>query len=405
MKQLKSQLVLQKNRKKRLEAGHPWVYQSEMQSVNGDPSSGDVIDIVNHQGLFLARGLYNPNSQIVGRVLTYDQNQAIDAAFIHARIRDAWQYRQRFLQGVDSCRAIYGEADFLPGLVVDKYADVLSVQILSLGMERLKSWIQDALVEVFQPKGIFLRNDVPVRKLEGLPLETGIWMGEVPDIVEIQENGLRFAVDVKEGQKTGYFFDQRENRAAIEPLMKGWPGPDDGAKVLECFCHTGAFTMHALKYGARHVTALDISEPALLVAEENARRNGFAEDRLELLEGNAFDYLRDLDASGQQFDVVILDPPAFAKSKRALPGALRGYKEINLRGLKAVREGGFLVTASCSYHLKPEMFREMVLDAAADARKVLRLVHWSGAGKDHPEIAGVDEGHYLKFAIYQVYSR
>lgn len=394
-------LILQRNRKKRIEAGHPWVYQSEVARLDGQIEPGGIVNIANHQGLFLARGLYNPQSQIVARVLTYDKDEAIDGPFFTRRIRAAWTYRQRFLRDTNACRVVYGEADFLPGLIVDKYGDVLSVQILSLGMDQRQESIRDALIEVFQPSGIFLRGDVPVRKLEGLPLETRVWMGDVPDVVEIKENGLRFLVDVKEGQKTGYFFDQRENRAAIAPLMRGWP---DGARVLECFCHTGAFTMHAMQYGAHHVTAVDSSEPAIEVARQNAQINGFAE-QIDFTVANAFDYLREADAQHRQYEIVILDPPAFAKSRNALAGATRGYKEINLRGMKLVTDGGFLVTASCSFHLKPEMFRDMVLAAAVDAHKVLRLVHWSGAGKDHPEIAGVEEGHYLKFAIYQVFSR
>jgi 23S rRNA (cytosine1962-C5)-methyltransferase len=409
-------VFLKQSRRKRLESGHPWIYQSEVDFVDGDIKPGDIVDIVNHKGVFLARGYANPQSQIFARVLTYDADTAIDAEFFKRRIQDAWDYRRRFLEDTSACRAIYGEADFLPGLIVDKYDDVLVVQILSFGMEVQKENLLRGLVDVFSPRGIYLRNDVPVRELEGLTQESGVWYGDVPEEVIILENGLKFIVNVREGQKTGYFFDQRDNRASIRPLMTGWSPLQnsetskvgaayaDGADVLECFCHTGAFTVHALHYGARHVTAVDISEPAIEVARRNAELNGFA-DRVEFVVANAFDYLREADRQGKRYDVVILDPPAFAKSRRALPGAIRGYKEINLRGLKLVRDGGFLVTASCSYHMSPELFRETILDAAFDAHKVLRLVHWTGAGKDHPEIAGVDEGHYLKFAIFQVHSR
>lgn len=431
-----AKLFLNRNRKRRIETGHPWVYQSEVNRLEGRVEDNGIVQIVNHQGVFLALATYNPESQIIARVLSYRADEVIDERFFARRIEEAWAYRQRFIGEIESCRAVYGEADFLPGLIVDKYSDVLSVQILSLGMERFKSQIRAALMTVFQPRGIFLRNDVQVRRLEGLPLETSVWAGNVPEKVEIEENGMRFVVDIWEGQKTGYFFDQRENRAAIAPLMTGWGNSGDhrsldghvgmdgivaingqaatdrhqhqplerGADVLECFCHTGAFTVHAAKYGARHVTAVDISLPAIEVAKENARLNE-VDDRIDFIEANAFDFLREEEASGRNYDVVILDPPAFAKSRRALEGAIRGYKEINLRGLKLVRDGGFLVTASCSYHLRPDMFKDVILDAAFDAHKVLRLVHWSGAGKDHPEIAGVDEGHYLKFAIYEVRSR
>jgi 23S rRNA (cytosine1962-C5)-methyltransferase len=387
------------------------VYHTEIERIDGEAAPGDVVDIVNHQGVFLAKGYVNPQSKITARVLSYVADEAIDGAFFRARVQRAWDYRQRFVPDATSCRVIYGEADFLPGLVVDKYENVLVVQILTFGMEVQKENILQALLDVFQPEGVYLRNDVSVRKLEGLQLETGIWYGTVPQHVAIVENGLRFVVDVYEGQKTGYFFDQRENRAAIQPLMTGWMHREtasadhaEGAEVLECFCHTGSFTAHALQYGAKHVTAVDISAPAIEVARENVARNGQG-DRVQFEVANAFDYLRDAEKAGRQYDVVILDPPAFAKSRRTLEGACRGYKEINLRGMKLVRDGGYLVTASCSYHMLPDLFRETILEAAYDAHKVLRLVHWAGAGKDHPEIAGVDEGHYLKFAIYEVNTR
>lgn len=400
-----AQLILKRNRKRRLEQGHPWVYQSEIEQVPDGLSPGDVVDIRNHQGVFLAKGYVNPNSQIIARVLTYDEQEQIDTAFFVRRLQRAKAYRLRWTEGADSCRLIYGEADFLPGLIVDKYDQYLAVQILSFGMEVQKSSLLEGLIQVFHPAGIVFRNDVPVRALEGLDQSVSIAYGDVPDRVTILENGLKFEVDLLGGQKTGYFFDQRENRRTLEPLMTGW-GLDGlrGAEMLECFCHTGAFTIHALKYGAQHVTAVDISEPAIEVAEQNAVLNGFS-DRVDFMVVNAFDFLRDANQSNQSYDVVLLDPPAFAKSKRAVEGALRGYKEINLRGMRLTREGGYLVTASCSYHVSPTLFQETILDAAADAHKILRLVHWSGAGKDHPTLAGVDEGDYLKFAIYQVFSR
>lgn len=408
---MSARVVLQRKRKKRIEEGHPWVYHTEIDRVEGEVQPGDVVEIVNHQGVFLAKGYVNPQSKITARVLSYKLNEAIDFSFIRERVQRAWEYRKRFVPNASSCRVIYGEADFLPGLIVDKYEDVLVVQILTYGMEAMREHVLRALLEIFQPQGVYLRNDVSVRQLEGLPLETGVWYGTVPQHVKIEENGLHFLVDVYEGQKTGYFFDQRENRAAIQPLMTGWKSTTarqdayaGGAEVLECFCHTGSFTTHALHYGAKHVTAVDISQHAIDVARENVALNGY-ERRVDFAVANAFDYLRDAEKSGDQFDVVILDPPAFAKSRRTLEGACRGYKEINLRGLKLVRDGGYLVTASCSYHMLPDLFRETLLDAAFDAHKVLRLVHWAGAGKDHPEIAGVDEGHYLKFAIYEVHSR
>lgn len=393
-----SQLVLRRNRKKRLEQGHPWIYSNEIDHAVGDVVPGALVDIVNHQGVFLATGYANPQSQLYARVLTYDKGESIDTAFFVRRLTEAQAYRARLLDDTAFCRVVYGEADFLPGLIVDRYGDWLVVQILSYGMENLKPLLFDALQQVFAPRGIYLRNDVAVRKLEGLPLETAVWSGEVPRYVDLTEHGLIFRADLYEGQKTGYFYDQRDNRAAIAPFVR------DGADVLDCFCHTGSFAVHAAHYGAKRVTAVDISEDAIQVAEQNAAQNGVA-DRIHCQVANAFDFLRDAEAAGAIHDVVMLDPPAFAKSKRALEGAIRGYKEINLRGMKLVRDGGFLVTSSCSFHMRPDLFREVILDAATDAHKVLRLIRWSGAAADHPEIAGVDEGHYLKFAIYQVHDR
>lgn len=438
-----TRLVLSRQRKRRLEQGHPWVYQSEVDHVDGPLSPGDLVDIVNHQGVFLARGYANPKSQIIARVLTYNPDEAIDEAFFRRRFEQALAYRRRFAANPRYGRAVYGEADFVPGLIVDRYGDVLVVQVLSAGMDRLWPVIESALRAVYQPRGILLRNDVPVRRLEGLDETVRVAWGEVPREIEVEENGLRFIVDPYEGQKTGYFWDQTENRAAIRPLMTGWqetrlarqagmptaaaatasagavPAPGavgagagwtqldphlDGADVLECFCHTGSFTVHALHYGARHVTAVDISEDAIAIARRNVELNGGL-DRVTFRVGNAFDVLREADDAGRRYDVVILDPPAFAKSRAALPGARRGYKEINLRAMRILHDGGFLVTASCSFHMSPELFQETILEAATDAHKILRLVHWSGAGKDHPEIAGAREGHYLKFAIYEVRSR
>lgn len=447
---------LKKQRKKRLENGHPWVYLSEIERVEGNPQSGDVVEVVNHAGVFLAKGYLNLNSQLAVRILTYNPKEEIDQRFFTKRVREAWEFRKRFLNDDNACRVIYGEADFLPGVVVDKFADVLVIQILSLGMERLRDQLVQGLIDVIQPKGIYERSDVSVRELEGLEQRTGTVWGETPREVEIVENGMRYIVDIVEGQKTGFFFDQRENRAAIAPLMSGWGashgvalqlvGEDgepfydkqgaerpgirpfldeqgewvyqpvdkrgkvvknpfwDGAEVLECFSHTGSFTLNACKHGAKKVTCLDISEHAIETAKRNVTMNGFLH-RVNFVVANAFDYLREQVQAGQTWDVVILDPPAFAKTKSAVEGAYRGYKDINLNGMKLVRDGGFLVTASCSYHMKPEMFKQVIQEAAFDAKKILRLVHWSGADKDHPEILGVEEGHYLKFAIFEVRSR
>ncbi|UOF88920.1 class I SAM-dependent rRNA methyltransferase [Fodinisporobacter ferrooxydans] len=402
------QMYLRRDRRKRLEHAHPWIFKNEIERVDGSPQHGDIVSVFNHQGHFLAKGFWNGQSKIAVRILTYNPNQDIDQAFFTARIREAWQLRRQFLKKTAACRVIYGEADFLPGLIVDRYGEYVSLQIVSYGMERHKEQIIQALVSVLQPKGIMERNDISLRRLEGLEEQKGVVYGEIPEVVEIEENDVRMYVDLLNGQKTGYFFDQRENRAAIAPLCQTFQadGSKRGADVLECFCHTGSFTVHAAAYGARHITALDISEHAIDTAIRNVQLNGL-EDRadFEFVVGNAFDELRKFEQEKRDFDVVILDPPAFAKSRQAVEGALRGYKEINLRGMKLVREGGFLVTASCSYHVRPDMWLQVIEDAAADGKKLLRLIEYRSAGKDHPVILGMEENDYLKFAVFQVKSR
>lgn len=460
-----SKIFLQKTRKKRLEQGQPWVYASEIDRLEGEAKPGDLVDVVTHQGRYLATGYWNPKSQITVRIVAYQPIEKMDTEFFRDRLSQCQEHRRRFVTDAD-CRLVYGEADFLPGLVVDRFNDVLVLQLLTLGMDIRRDALIQALIDVFQPKGIYERSDVGVRLLEGLEERTGMLYGDCPPIIEIEENGLKLEVDIVEGQKTGYFFDQRENRAAIAPLMTGWGGRSgislvdrneletdaanvmldaasgqvpvnangkivsfpywDGASVLECFAHTGSFTLNACKHGAKKVTCLDVSEHAIETAKRNVERNGFT-DRVEFVVADAFEYLRaqvkglderrqrgqgGVDTSkkleskaGRTWDVVILDPPAFAKTKSAVPGAIRGYKDINLQGLKLVNEGGYLVTASCSYHMKPDLFLETIQEAATDAGKLLRLVEWRAAGKDHPQLLGVTEGHYLKFAIFEVRSK
>lgn len=462
-------VTLQRSRKKRLEQGHPWVYAGEIASVEGEPQNGGLVDILNHQGRFLAAGYYNPASQIRVRVVSHQPLAEMDTAFFTERFQSCLRHRNRFLPGADAYRLVYGEADFLPGLIVDRFGDVLVVQLLTLGMDQRRAEIVEALVQVMAPRGIYERSDVSVRELEGLEQVTGLLYGECPRHVTVTENGLKLVVDIVEGQKTGYFFDQRENRASIAPLMTGWGERSgislqeveaedgsrqvlpvnksgktvtfpywDGATVLECFSHTGSFTLHACKYGAKKVTCLDVSAHAIESAKTNVELNGFS-DRVEFVVDDAFQYLRNqvkgleeraerasagdgqqtskgkgaktdtakpmTAGGGRTFDVVILDPPAFAKTRSAVAGACRGYKDINLHGMKLVNEGGYLVTASCSYHMQPDLFLETINEAARDAGKVLRLIEWRAAGKDHPQILGVNEGHYLKFAIFEVRSK
>ena len=386
-----TKITLRKTRETRVRGGHPWLYASEIERVEGESAAG-VAEVYSAKGTFLARALYNPASQIALRILT-THDEPIDADFFARRVRTAWEYRQRFCDA-NSCRAIYAEADFLPGLVVDKFGGVLVMQVLSLGMELWKRELTDILVEVIRPEGIYERNDVPVRRLEGMQETTGLLYGDVPDRVPMVENGIVYSVDVKHGQKTGFFLDQKENRAAIAPLCSG-------ARVIDMFCHNGSFALNAAKYGAREVTGVDISEEALAVARDNARVNGLD---VNFEAHNCFDLLRALSDQGEKYDLVILDPPAFTKTRQMTERALRGYKEINLRGMKLVPDGGFLVSCSCSQHVDDAAFTAMLNEAARDAKKKLRMVEFRTQAKDHPILPASPETKYLKCAILQVFS-
>ena len=387
-------IQLKPGKEKRVYTLHPWVFKSDIDKELNGCAAGDIVDIISSKGKFLARGYYNPNSQIALRIMTYNEEEAVDRALIFRRIHEAVEYRRTFAD-LRSCRLVFAESDRLPALIVDAFDDILVLQCLALGMERFKKDIVDALVEEVHPRGIWERNDVPVRRLEGLEMCTGLLYGEVPDRVQMSENGVRFWVDVKEGQKTGFFLDQKENRAAIAPFVKG-------QKVLDCFTHTGSFALHAGYYGAAEVTGVDISEFACECAAENAALNHL-EDRVHFVAANAFDLLSEQSRKGEKYDVIILDPPAFTKSRNAVDSALRGYKEINLRAMKMIRTGGYLITCSCSQHVLPEMFRTMVLDAAKDARVLLRQVEFRTQGKDHPILPYARETEYLKCGIYQVF--
>lgn len=381
-------------RQHRIAAGHPWVYQTEITAIRGNPAPGDTVEVVDSRGVFLGRGYINPRSVIRVRLMTRDRTETVDASLLHRRIERAWQYRRRILADTGCCRVVFGEADFLPGLIVDKFGDILVIQTLTLGIDQWKSVIVEALQELLQPAGIYERNDVPVRDLEGLPQQTGYLAGEFATRFTVQENGLALAVDVAGGQKTGHFLDQRENRYAVRRFAPG-------ARVMDCFCHTGGFALNAAAAGAHHVLAVDSSAEALALVQENARLNGLA-GRIETAEANAFDLLRAHERQGERYDMVILDPPAFAKNKAALEGAYRGYKEINLRGIKLLLDGGFLVTCSCSYHMSPDLFRQVVTEAALDARRRIRLVEERAQAPDHPILVGYDESHYLKCLIFEV---
>lgn len=385
-------VYLRRGREQRVLGGHPWVFRSDIEREDG-AADGLPVRVLSSAGRFLAMAVYNPRSQISLRILSR-RDEPIDGAFIRGRVHRALDYRRRFAD-LNSCRLIFAESDGLPAVIADKFGEVIVLQILCLGMERFKGDIVDALVQALSPRGVYERNDVPVRELEGLSQQTGLLWGEVPGRVEMRENGVRFLVDVKEGQKTGFFLDQKENRAAIAPFVPGM-------RVLDCFTHTGSFALHAARYGAAEVTGVDISEHACACALENARLNG-VEDRVRFECANAFDFLRAQQTAKADYDVVILDPPAFTKTRSAVEGALRGYKEINLRGMKLTRDGGYFVTCSCSQHVTPDLFRGMLLEAQKDAHVQLRQIEWRTQGRDHPILLASPETQYLKCGIFQVF--
>ena len=386
--------VLRAGRESRVFSGHPWIFRSDVINIEGECTPGDVVDVISSKSRFLGRAYYNPQSQIALRMMTV-HDEAVDRDLIFRRIREAIDYRKAFAD-LRSCRLVYAESDRLPALIVDSFGDVLVLQCLALGMERFKADVVDALVELMRPAGIYERSDVPVRRLEGLEMTAGLLYGTVPDRVEFSENGIRFLVDVKQGQKTGYFLDQKENRAAIAPFVRN-------ADVLDCFTHTGSFSLHAGHYGARSVTGVDISGYACSFASENAALNNLS-DRVRFIEANAFDLLSEQSRAGRKYDVVILDPPAFTKTKSNIEGATRGYKEINLRALKMIRPGGYLVTCSCSQHILPAAFLDIIRDAAKDARVQLRQTEYRTQGRDHPILPAAPETQYLKAGIFQVFT-
>ena len=388
-----SKVYLIPGKEKRVYSRHPWVFRSDIHHTEGPCAPGDVVSVYSDKGRFLAKAFYNPNSQIALRILTW-QDEEIDRAFIFRRVHEAVEYRRTFAD-LRSCRLIFAESDRLPALIADVFGSTVVIQCMSLGMERFKQDVIDAIVEEINPDGIWERDDIPVRKLEGMEMKTGLLYGNVPDRVEMTENGIRFLVDVKEGQKTGFFLDQKENRAAIAPFVKG-------KKVLDCFTHTGSFALHAAHYGAADVTGVDISDYACEFATENARLNGFG-DNVRFIAANAFDLLSEQSKAGQKYDVIILDPPAFTKTRSAVESALRGYKEINLRAMKMVVPGGYLVSCSCSQHVTPDLFKKMIQDGAYDARVSLRQVEFRSQGKDHPILPAAPETEYLKCGIYQVF--
>ena len=394
----KTAIILKKGEGRALKAGGPWIYSNEIASIMGDFEPGDVVMVKDFDGYLMGKGFFNPNSKIAVRMLTRDPDAVIDAAFFEKRLRAAWDYRKKTTD-ISCCRVIFGEADFLPGLTVDKYEDVLVVESLSLGIDRMKDGLLKKLCEILAEdsiriRGIYERSESKSRLLEGMERVKG-FIGEPFDTqVEITENGLKFLVDVENGQKTGYFLDQKYNRAAIRGICRG-------AKVLDCFTHTGSFALNAAAGGADSVLALDASESACERARLNARINGL-EEKVTVRCCDVFDELPRFEEEGERYDVVILDPPAFAKSREATKAAARGYREINTRGMRIVKDGGFLVTCSCTRFMTYELFSQTIAQAARSAHKRLRQVDFRTQAPDHPILWNADESYYLKFYIFQV---
>lgn len=385
---------LRRNRETRVAGGHLWVYEGEIGAVDGHPAAGEIVDVVTERGRFLGRGYFNAASKIRVRILTR-QDEPIDGAFFERRLRAAAALRQRVVSDTTAFRLVFGEGDFLPGLVVDRYGDVLVMQVLTAGMDRLQEVLADLLLGLTGATAIYLRNDAKTRTLEGLPLGQGFLRGGGPTAIEVREGPARFLVDIARGQKTGWFCDQRENRLAAAAMARG-------AEVLDVFCHTGAFGIHAALGGAASVLGLDGGTEAVETARANAARNSL-EARCTYREVDAFDELRRLVASGYRCDLAILDPPAFARTKAAVPNALAGYKEINLQAIKLLRPEGVLVSCSCSWHVDEGMFWSAVLAAAQDAKRDLRLIEFRSQARDHPMLAAMPETRYLKCLILQVF--
>lgn len=391
-------VTLKKGEGRALKAGGMWVYDNEIESIVGSFENGDVVAVHDFDGYFLGCGFINTNSKITIRLLARKKDTVINEAFMEQRVRDAWEYRKLTID-TSSCRLIFGEADFLPGIVIDKFSDVLVVESLALGIDKWKLTIVDALKKVLAEdgitiRGVYERSDAKVRLQEGMERYKG-FIGEPFDTkVEIVENGVRYIVDVEDGQKTGFFLDQKNNRASIHRICKD-------KKVLDCFTHTGSFALNAGIAGAKSVLGVDASQLAVNQATENAKLNHL-EHIVSFRCADVFELLPELEAQKELFDVVILDPPAFTKSRSSIKNAVKGYREINVRGLKLVRNGGFLVTCSCSHFMEPELFAKTIREAAKGAHKRLRQVEFRTQACDHPILWAADQSYYLKFYIFQV---
>ena len=391
-------VTLKKGEGRTVKAGGAWIYDNEIASIMGDFADGDLVLVHDFDGYPMGRGFINRHSRIRVRMMTRNIHQEVDEDFLRMRVKDAWEYRKRTVE-TDSCRVIFGEADFLPGLVVDKFSDVLVVQSLALGIDRMKETIVRLLKEVMEEdgiriRGVYERSDAKVRTQEGMERIKGFIGDPFDTRGEIQENGVKYQVDVKDGQKTGFFLDQKYNRRSIHRLCPG-------AKVLDCFTHTGSFALNAGIAGASQVLGVDASELGIERARANAELNGLS-DRVSFVCEDVFELLPRLEREGEKFDLVILDPPAFAKSRSSIKNAVKGYREINLRGMKLVKDGGYLATCSCSHFMDYELFTKTIGQAAANVHKRLRQVEFRTQAPDHPILWGAGDSYYLKFYIFQV---
>ena len=398
MEKALASVYIKKGEARALKAGGLWIYDNEIDRIDGAFENGDMVRVFDFDGYPLGSGFINTRSKITIRMMSRKKDTVVDEAFITMRVRNAWEYRKATVD-TGSCRLIFGEADFLPGIVIDKFSDVLVVESLALGIDRWKPVILDALKKVLAEdgiviRGVYERSDAKVRLQEGMERVKG-FIGEPFDTkVQIEENGVKYMVDVQDGQKTGFFLDQKYNRLAVQKLCKG-------KRVLDCFTHTGSFALNAGIAGASDVLGVDASELGVAQATENAALNGFS-DRGKFITADVFDLLPELEKKGEKYDVVILDPPAFTKSRNSVKNAVKGYREINLRGMKLVRDGGYLCTCSCSHFMTPDLFIKTIREAASNVHKRLRQVEYRTQAADHPILWGDDESSYLKFLIFQV---
>jgi len=386
------EIYLKKNEEKRIVDGHSWVYANEVQKIEGKDKNGSLATVYDFSGRYIGKGFINHASKILVRIFIRDNSEADKQLFLD-RIKAADDYRQK-LGFTDCYRVVFAEADDLPALIIDKYHDIYCVQFLSLGMDRIKDIIKECIIELFSPRGIYERSDASVREKEGLPLINNYLYGEFDTRVTVIENGLKMICDLKNGQKTGYFLDQKENRLALRRYVKN-------AEVLDCFCNSGGFSLNAAAGGAKKVTALDISQTALNDVEENAKINGYSEI-IKTVQGDVFKVLREYKKDGLSFDVIVLDPPAFTKSVSEVNDALRGYKDINILGMKLVKKGGFLITSSCSHYVTLPLFMKMLEEAAAQSGKKVRCVEIKSQSSDHPSLIAADETMYLKFFVLHI---